>query len=201
MRTNRPCWPAPKTPPLSSSPPPAAARRWPGSCPPWLNLAPPRPPASTRSTSRRSRRSPPTSAATCAPRSKARACPSAIEDRTGDTTYTQRRRQRADPPHILLTTPESLALLLSYEDAPRIFQSLQRVVIDELHALAESKRGDQLMLLLSRLESLSPNLRRVGLSATVEDPPALARFLAPTSLRHPASRSRPRPRHRHAGNR
>nr|MCU0802295.1 DEAD/DEAH box helicase [Paracoccaceae bacterium] len=44
-----------------------------------------------------------------------------VEDRTGDTTYTQRRRQRADPPHILLTTPESLALLLSYEDAPRIF--------------------------------------------------------------------------------
>ena len=106
--------------------------------------------------------------------------PIRIEDRTGDTTYTQRRRQRADPPHILLTTPESLALLLTYEDAPRIFQSLQRVVIDELHALAESKRGDQLMLLLARLESLAPGLRRVGLSATVEDPPALARYLAPT---------------------
>jgi ATP-dependent helicase Lhr and Lhr-like helicase len=105
--------------------------------------------------------------------------PIRIEDRTGDTSYTQRRRQRADPPHILLTTPESLALLLSYEDAPRIFQSLQRVVIDELHALAESKRGDQLMLLLSRLESLAPGLRRVGLSATVEDPPALARYLSP----------------------
>ncbi len=105
--------------------------------------------------------------------------PIRIEDRTGDTTYTQRRRQRADPPHILLTTPESLALLLSYEDAPRIFQSLQRVVIDELHALAESKRGDQLMLLLSRLETLAPGLRRVGLSATVEDPPALARYLSP----------------------
>jgi ATP-dependent Lhr-like helicase len=107
--------------------------------------------------------------------------PIRIEDRTGDTTYTQRRRQRADPPHILLTTPESLALLLSYEDAPRIFQSLQRVVIDELHALAESKRGDQLMLLLSRLETLAPGLRRVGLSATVEDPPALARYLSPTT--------------------
>ncbi|ESW60157.1 MAG: helicase [Rhodobacter sp. CACIA14H1] len=107
--------------------------------------------------------------------------PIRIEDRTGDTTYTQRRRQRADPPHILLTTPESLALLLSYEDAPRIFASLQRVVIDELHALAESKRGDQLMLLLSRLETLAPGLRRVGLSATVEDPPALARYLSPTT--------------------
>lgn len=104
--------------------------------------------------------------------------PIRIEDRTGDTPYTQRRRQRADPPHILLTTPESLALLLSYEDAPRIFAGLQRVIVDEIHALAESKRGDQLMLCLSRLQALCPGLRRVGLSATVEDPPALARFLA-----------------------
>jgi len=104
--------------------------------------------------------------------------PIRIEDRTGDTSYTQRRRQRADPPHILLTTPESLALLLSYEDAPRIFAGLQRVIVDEIHALAESKRGDQLMLGLSRLQALCPGMRRVGLSATVEDPPALARFLA-----------------------
>ncbi len=104
--------------------------------------------------------------------------PIRIEDRTGDTSYTQRRRQRADPPHILLTTPESLALLLSYEDAPRIFRGLKRVVVDELHALAESKRGDQLMLCLSRLQSLAPDLRRVGLSATVEDPPALAAYLS-----------------------
>ncbi|WP_281966688.1 ligase-associated DNA damage response DEXH box helicase [Roseovarius nanhaiticus] len=107
--------------------------------------------------------------------------PIRIEDRTGDTSYTQKRRQRADPPDILLTTPESLALLTSYEDAPRIFAGLQRVVIDEIHALAESKRGDQLMLALSRLQALCPGLRRVGLSATVEDPDAIARFLA----RHP----------------
>ncbi len=104
-----------------------------------------------------------------------------VEDRTGDTTYTQRRKQRADPPHILLTTPESLALLLSYEDAPHIFAGLQRVIVDEIHALAESKRGDQLMLSLSRLQSMHPTLRRVGLSATVEDPPALARYLAPAT--------------------
>lgn len=102
-----------------------------------------------------------------------------VEDRTGDTSYTQRRRQRADPPHILLTTPESLALLLSYEDAPRIFAGLQRVIVDEIHALAESKRGDQLVLQLSRLQGMNPTLRRVGLSATVENPPALGRFLAP----------------------
>ena len=107
--------------------------------------------------------------------------PIRIDDRTGDTSYTVKRRQRADPPHILLTTPESLALMTSYEDAPRIFAGLKRVVVDEIHALAESKRGDQLMLALARLEALCPGLRRVGLSATVEDPPALSRFLA----RHP----------------
>jgi ATP-dependent Lhr-like helicase len=106
-----------------------------------------------------------------------------IEDRTGDTTQTQRRKQRADPPHILLTTPESLALLLSYEDAPRIFAGLQRVIVDEIHALAESKRGDQLMLSLARLGLLAPGLRRVGLSATVEDPPALGRMLSPRGCR------------------
>ncbi|MCV2868011.1 ligase-associated DNA damage response DEXH box helicase [Defluviimonas sp. WL0002] len=107
--------------------------------------------------------------------------PIRIEDRTGDTSHSRRQRQRADPPHILLTTPESLALLLSYEDAPRIFAGLQRVIVDEIHALAESRRGDQLMLCLSRLSSLVPGLRRVGLSATVEDPKAIARFLS----RHP----------------
>ncbi|MBR9652640.1 ligase-associated DNA damage response DEXH box helicase [Thalassovita aquimarina] len=102
-----------------------------------------------------------------------------IEDRTGDTPASRKKRQRADPPHILLTTPESLALLLSYEDAPRMFKGLQRVVVDEIHALAESKRGDQLMLALARLQSFCPGLRRVGLSATVEDPQGIADFLAP----------------------
>lgn len=100
-----------------------------------------------------------------------------VEDRTGDTAQGQRARQRVDPPHILLTTPESLALLLSYEEAPRIFGRVSRVILDEIHALAESKRGDQLMLCLARLQRLAPRARRVGLSATVEDPPALARFL------------------------
>ena len=107
--------------------------------------------------------------------------PIRIEDRTGDTSATVKRRQRVDPPHILLTTPESLALLTSYEDAPRIFSGLQRVIVDEIHALEESKRGDQLMLALSRLETLAPGLRRVGLSATVEDPARVAAALA----RHP----------------
>jgi len=111
------------------------------------------------------------------------ALPIRVEDRTGDTSYSKRQRQRADPPDILLTTPESLALLLSYEDAPRMFKSLKRVIVDEIHALAESKRGDQMMLCLARLQSLAPGLRRTGLSATVEDPPALGHFLA----QHPAT--------------
>lgn len=107
--------------------------------------------------------------------------PVRVEDRTGDTSATRKRRQRADPPHILLTTPESLALLTSYDDAARTFAGLKRVVVDEIHALAESKRGDQLFLALARLQGLCPDLRRVGLSATVEDPEAIARLLA----RHP----------------
>ncbi len=102
-----------------------------------------------------------------------------VEDRSGDTSQTRKKAQRADPPHILLTTPESLALLVSYPDAPRIFAGLRRVVVDELHALAESKRGDQLMLALSRLHAIAPNICLTGLSATVEDPPALAAFLHP----------------------
>ena len=107
--------------------------------------------------------------------------PIRIEERTGDTTQTARKRQRADPPHIFLTTPESLALLTSYEDAPRMFAGLKRVVIDEIHALAESKRGDQMMLALARLHAICPDLKRIGLSATVEDPEAIAHFMA----RHP----------------
>lgn len=103
-----------------------------------------------------------------------------IEDRTGDTSQTVRKRQRVDPPHILLTTPESLALLVSYEDAPRIFKGVKRIIIDEIHALAESKRGDQLMLALSRLTTLAPEAVRLGLSATVEDPEALGEFLGTT---------------------
>ena len=107
--------------------------------------------------------------------------PIRVEDRTGDTSAHIKKRQRADPPHILLTTPESLALLTSYEDAPRMFKGVQRVVVDEIHALAESKRGDQLMLALARLQAMCPDLRRVGLSATVDDPAAIAKLLA----RHP----------------
>ena len=76
------------------------------------------------------------------------ALPISIETRTGDTPQSKRVRQRRKPPHILLTTPESLALLLSYADAPRMFGKLQAVIIDELHALADNKRGEMLALAL-----------------------------------------------------
>jgi ATP-dependent helicase Lhr and Lhr-like helicase len=107
--------------------------------------------------------------------------PIRIETRTGDTPHTRRKRQREKPPHILLTTPESLAILLSYTDAERIFGALSTVVIDEIHALAGNKRGDLLSLGLSRLSAIAPGSRRIGLSATVAEPEALAAWLSPTA--------------------
>jgi ATP-dependent Lhr-like helicase len=100
-----------------------------------------------------------------------------IETRTGDTPNVKRRRQRRDPPHLLLTTPESLALLLSYADAPAMFGGLRAVVVDELHALAGNKRGDLLALGLAHLRRLAPQCRVSGLSATVAFPDALAQWL------------------------
>ena len=104
--------------------------------------------------------------------------PIRLETRTGDTPHKKRERQRADPPHMLMTTPESLALLLSYEDAPAIFAGLREVIVDELHALAGTKRGDLLSLGLARLARLSPEHRRIGLSATVAWPDDLAAYLS-----------------------
>ncbi len=101
------------------------------------------------------------------------------ETRTGDTPLGKRQRQRRSPPHLLMTTPESLALLLSYPDAGNLFGDLACVVIDELHALAGTKRGDLLSLGLTRLASLAPRCRRVGLSATVAWPDALRAWLSP----------------------
>src|SRR5439155_16324914 len=84
-----------------------------------------------------------------------------------------------DPPEILLTTPEQLTLILASPDAPYLFGSLKRVVLDELHALVTSKRGDLLSLGLARLFALAPALTSVGLSATVAEPDDLRRFLVP----------------------
>ncbi|GAA0565283.1 ligase-associated DNA damage response DEXH box helicase [Rhizomicrobium electricum] len=104
-----------------------------------------------------------------------------IETRTGDTPAGRRQRQRYSPPDTLLTTPEQLALLLSHSDAPRMFGHLRAVVLDELHAIHNSKRGDLLALALARLAKLAPGHRSVGLSATVADPKPLQRYLVPQS--------------------
>src|SRR5580692_1704891 len=105
--------------------------------------------------------------------------PIRIETRTGDTPTSKRQRQRRDPPEILLTTPEQLALLLASADAPFLFGSLKRIILDELHALVTSKRGDLLSLGLARLFRLAPGLASIGLSATVAEPDDLRRFMVP----------------------
>ena len=102
--------------------------------------------------------------------------PIVVEARTGDTPANRRARQRVTPPHILLTTPESLAVLLSLPDAPDFFGTLACIVLDEVHALAGTKRGDQLALCIARLATLAPAARRVGLSATVAHPDAIQAY-------------------------
>ncbi|KKW93596.1 ligase-associated DNA damage response DEXH box helicase [Sphingobium chungbukense] len=105
--------------------------------------------------------------------------PIRVETRTGDTPSDRKARQRARPPQILLTTPESLSLLLSYPDSFLMFAHLRTVIVDEVHAFASQKRGDLLNLSLSRLQTINPALRRVALSATVADVDAYRAWLAP----------------------
>jgi ATP-dependent helicase Lhr and Lhr-like helicase len=102
-----------------------------------------------------------------------------VETRTGDTPAARKARQKEVPPHILLTTPESLANLLSNPEAAAMMVGVKRVIIDEVHAFGTTKRGDQLMLGLARLQRLAPSLQRVGLSATIADPESWAGWLAP----------------------
>ena len=102
-----------------------------------------------------------------------------VETRTGDTPSDRKARQRVKPPHILLTTPESLSLLLSYPDSAQLFAGLRTIVIDEVHAFATGKRGDLLSLAMARLQRYAPGLRRVALSATVADPDGYRAWLAP----------------------
>ncbi|TFU03507.1 ligase-associated DNA damage response DEXH box helicase [Polymorphobacter arshaanensis] len=102
-----------------------------------------------------------------------------VETRTGDTSSEHKKRQRYDPPQILLTTPESLSLLLSYPDAAAMLAGVRTVIVDEIHAFATTKRGDLLSLALARMQTLAPAMRRVGLSATIADPEAYQGWLAP----------------------
>ncbi|HLI21118.1 MAG TPA: ligase-associated DNA damage response DEXH box helicase, partial [Stellaceae bacterium] len=103
--------------------------------------------------------------------------PIRLETRTGDTPPARRARQRIDPPQMLMTTPESLALMLSHGDAAKTFGKLCAVIVDEVHALAGTKRGDLLALGLARLSRLAPQARHVGLSATIAWPDELAAWL------------------------
>ncbi len=103
--------------------------------------------------------------------------PIRVETRTGDTPAAKRDRQRRQPPDILLTTPEQLALMVTSSDAASFFDGLERVVFDELHALTPTKRGDLLALGFARLRALSPKLVATGLSATVKSPDDLRAWL------------------------
>ncbi len=102
-----------------------------------------------------------------------------VETRSGDTPHERKVRQRVKPPQMLLTTPESLSLLLSYPDSFLMFENLQTIIIDEVHGFATGKRGDLLSLAMARLHAIAPGLRRVALSATVADPDGYRAWLAP----------------------
>ena len=103
--------------------------------------------------------------------------PIRIETRTGDTATHVRQKQRKTPPDILLTTPEQLALLIASDHAAAFFADLRCVIIDEIHALTPSKRGDMLSLGLATLAQWAPACRFLGLSATVREPQSLAEWL------------------------
>lgn len=103
--------------------------------------------------------------------------PIVAESRTGDTGESRKARQRIRPPDILLTTPEQLALFCAWEGAREYFSDLACVIVDEAHAIWPSKRGDLLALGLARLQQFAPRMRRVGLSATVDDPDLVRKWL------------------------
>ncbi|MCZ8375650.1 MAG: ligase-associated DNA damage response DEXH box helicase [Beijerinckiaceae bacterium] len=103
--------------------------------------------------------------------------PVRIEARTGDTPAARRQRQMRQPPQILLTTPEQVALMIANPEARKVFSGLRQIIVDELHALAPGKRGDLLALGLARLRRLAPRAITFGLSATVAEPDDLRRWL------------------------
>src|SRR5579863_333208 len=99
--------------------------------------------------------------------------------RTGDTTAHERRAMLQTPPHILVTTPESLYILLTAAKSREILKTVRTVIVDEIHAIADDKRGSHLSLSLERLERLAgvPPIR-IGLSATQKPIELVASFLA-----------------------
>jgi ATP-dependent Lhr-like helicase len=106
--------------------------------------------------------------------------------RTGDTTAAERQRMLRQPPHVLVTTPESLYILLTAEKPRALFASVATVIVDEIHAVANGKRGSHLMLTLARLDDLVVSAggrkpQRVGLSATIRPLERIANFLSPAA--------------------
>src|SRR5712691_8937175 len=106
--------------------------------------------------------------------------------RTGDTPQSQRQAMLKQPPHILVTTPESLYLILTSERAREMLRSVRTVIVDEIHAVARDKRGSHLTLSLARLDALSgKRAQRIGLSATQRPIEAIAQFLVGTGQPQP----------------
>ncbi len=97
--------------------------------------------------------------------------------RTGDTTAAEKTKMLKTPPHILITTPESLAIMLSSLKFREHLRNVQWLVVDEIHALAENKRGVHLSLSIERLQRMSPGMTRIGLSATIAPLEEIARYL------------------------
>jgi ATP-dependent helicase Lhr and Lhr-like helicase len=105
--------------------------------------------------------------------------------RTGDTPQSERDRMRRQPPHILVTTPESLYILLGSQSGRAMLKTTRTVIVDEIHALAPNKRGSHLALSLERLAWLCENkLLRIGLSATQKPIETMARFLVGAGAKH-----------------
>ena len=99
--------------------------------------------------------------------------------RTGDTPAAERQRMGKEAPHILVTTPESLYILLTAEGPRKMLSSVRTLIVDEIHAVADDKRGSHLALSIARLESLTgAPLQKIGLSATVSPIEEVARFLS-----------------------
>lgn len=102
--------------------------------------------------------------------------------RTGDTPMSERQQMGKHPPHVLVTTPESLYILLTAEKPRAMLRTTRTVIVDEIHAIADDKRGSHLALSIARLEALAEHpIQKIGLSATVKPIEEVAQFLSPNS--------------------
>ncbi|MES2857494.1 MAG: DEAD/DEAH box helicase, partial [Bdellovibrionota bacterium] len=105
------------------------------------------------------------------------------EDRTGDTTFSAKARQRKNSPEVLVTTPESLSVLLTYDDHAAFFASLDTIIVDEWHEILGNKRGSLLELTLARIRKIKPEVKTWALSATIGNPDEAARVVTGNSAR------------------